>query len=68
MVLNVQESVTVSTTSIPLNEHHLDTLRSLVDPLAECEDHGVAYYSAVKAFLHIYYFTLADIIIILFNH
>ena len=51
-VVDSNEGVTVPTTSIPLNDHQMETLKSLVDPLSECEDHGVTFYVAVRAFVH----------------
>ena len=51
-MVDLMESVTVPTTPTLLNYHQMETLRSLVDPLSECEDHGITFYVAVRAFIH----------------
>jgi hypothetical protein len=51
-VVDLNESVPVPTTYIPLNDHQMETMMSLVDPLSACDDHGVTFYVAVRAFVH----------------
>ena len=50
-VVDVDEGVTVPSTTAPLSNEYMDTLRSMVDPLSECEDHGVTFYVAVREFV-----------------
>lgn len=45
------ETVNVPNTDLQLNNAQMQTLASIIDPLNECEDHGVNYYLAVSAFI-----------------
>lgn len=53
VVAQVQEEhvVTVPNTSCPLNEESLEQLKTLVNPLVDCDDHGVILYIAAKEFV-----------------
>ena len=50
-MVDLTDTVTVPTTFTSLNDHQIGTLKSLVDPLSYCEDHGITFYAAVQAFL-----------------
>ena len=50
-MVDVDEGVTVPSTTAPLSNEYMDTLRSMVDPLSECEEHGVTFYVAVREFV-----------------
>ena len=53
IVAEVQEEhiVTVPNTSCLLNEESLEQLKTLVNPLVDCDDHGTILYIAAKEFV-----------------
>ncbi len=52
-VVDVDEAdtVTVPDTNIPLQSHEIAILKTIVDPLDECDDMGVGFYATVKEFV-----------------
>ena len=45
------ESVVIPPTDNPLSSTLYDSLRQAVDPLDECEDHGVQLYEVTRIFV-----------------
>jgi cytochrome b involved in lipid metabolism len=52
MVTQIQEHNNIQTTPCPLQNEHLDQLKTLVDPMLTCDHHGVVLYVAAREFVH----------------
>lgn len=52
VVENDDIRVEVPHTPTPLSLEHMATLERIVDPLEECEDHGVSLYNITRTFVN----------------
>lgn len=46
------ESVDVPLMQNPLSSHHMDALKQAIDPLEQCDDHGISLYNITRTFVH----------------
>ena len=49
--MGLDNTVEVPDTESPLSPVELDQLKQEINPIESCEDHGIAMYTATKAFV-----------------
>ena len=48
----VHDNVDLPDTACPLSDQQLIDLKGAVDPMQDCSDHGVSFYTATRAFVY----------------